>query len=783
MNLQRFGSVFIPRRKRRFLGLVRLGIILALVLTFLPFIQTTAHATPTDTLTVDASGNLGSPSYRASGFLHPFNPDATQPADSLVTLLKPQVMRYAAGTSAPQGPEACTWATTPAYGQRINNLGIAHQQVSIADQWGFPACYPDGKITLPGDNGDFSVWDNLCHDLVLWEQGQGLNPEYDIWNEPIDDWTWGGRSLEQWLQTWKHCYQAIRAVNPNAVIVGPSTTNVPSWYRQFVQFARDNNVVPNYFTWHQFGQSGDPYAATTYVQTILAEEGVSYQGLIVNETNRNPHDVNDNSVGGLAWMLARFERAGVAGVAHTCLASCNQGNLSGALINGQPTGGWWLYQRYAAITDHLLPVTAGTYLDGVAGADPSTQQMRVLVGTNDQTGSMQVNLTNLNSTPYVINNGQTYVTVEVIPKTNSLSAPIVVQSGYVNVSNNAVNITLNWNNANDAYNIILSPSAPPVSYGSYQASTGFSSRAGLNQWTYQYSTDGEQTFGNMSWDSGHNAWVGPSGYNDYCNIWSGSQHPGFSSCTSARVWMALSPGIVSLGSNGPITVATGCGHTNGVNIRVLKNQTQIWPASGWQNIPNGQSFTFPAGVTTSVNPGDLIRFIVAKEGSINYCDATGWDQTVSYMMTNNGFEAPGTTNYIYNPSGGTWTFNGSSGVSTNNRDFTSNNPNAPQGTQVAFLQGTGSMSQSIHLAAGNYTLSFQAAQRIGGSTTSGINSQDFRVLVDGQVVGTFQPSSSTYSSYSTNSFSVSAGTHTLVFEGLNSVGGDNTAFVDAITIT
>ena len=46
--------------------------------------------------------------------------------------------------------------------------------------------------------------------------------------------------------------------------------------------------------------------------------------------------------------------------------------------------------------------------------------------------------------------------------------------------------------------------------------------------------------------------------------------------------------------------------------------------------------------------------------------------------------------------------------------FTSGNPNAPDGTQVAFIKGNGSMSQSVDLVAGSYNLSFLAAQRANG---------------------------------------------------------------------
>ena len=150
------------------------------------------------------------------------------------------------------------------------------------------------------------------------------------------------------------------------------------------------------------------------------------------------------------------------------------------------------------------------------------------------------------------------------------------------------------------------------------------------------------------------------------------------------------------------------------------------------------------------------------------------------------FEAvsAGSSGYVYNPSGSAWTFspqgsNTGSGVTGNNSPFTSGDPNAPQGSQVAFLQSAGTISQAISFAtAGSYQISFDAIQR-GNNNHGGEN---FEVLVDGNVVGTFQPSGSSYQLETTTPFTVGAGSHTITFEGLDSAGGDNTVFLDAVSI-
>ena len=135
--------------------------------------------------------------------------------------------------------------------------------------------------------------------------------------------------------------------------------------------------------------------------------------------------------------------------------------------------------------------------------------------------------------------------------------------------------------------------------------------------------------------------------------------------------------------------------------------------------------------------------------------------------------------FQYRPSGSPWTFTGGAGISGNDSGFTAGNPPAPQGVQVAFIQGTGAMSQTVEgWAAGTYALTFYAAQR----GNSGTSMEDLQVLIDGVPVGTFNPSGTSYQSYSTVAFTVTAGAHTIVFQGLDTAGGDNTAFVDAVAV-
>ena len=148
-----------------------------------------------------------------------------------------------------------------------------------------------------------------------------------------------------------------------------------------------------------------------------------------------------------------------------------------------------------------------------------------------------------------------------------------------------------------------------------------------------------------------------------------------------------------------------------------------------------------------------------------------------------GFEAVNVGGgYQYNPTGSAWAFSGSpgngSGVAGNGSAFTSGNPAAPQGSQVAFLQGQASITQTVAgWAAGTYAISFEAARR---GNYGGV--EDFEVLVDGNVVGTFKPSTTSYQAYTTSTFTVSAGSHVIQLVGINTAGGDDTDFIDSVSI-
>ncbi len=148
-------------------------------------------------------------------------------------------------------------------------------------------------------------------------------------------------------------------------------------------------------------------------------------------------------------------------------------------------------------------------------------------------------------------------------------------------------------------------------------------------------------------------------------------------------------------------------------------------------------------------------------------------------QTNGSFEQPVTSSFIYRPTDptGAWTFANNSGVQHNGSPFGASN--APDGVQTAFIQsGTtppGTISQTLTMQAGSYTISFSVARRVQ-------QIQPIKVMLDGlQVGGTITPASQSFAQVSIP-ITVTAGQHTIAIAGTVS-SGDVTTFVDSVVVS
>lgn len=146
-------------------------------------------------------------------------------------------------------------------------------------------------------------------------------------------------------------------------------------------------------------------------------------------------------------------------------------------------------------------------------------------------------------------------------------------------------------------------------------------------------------------------------------------------------------------------------------------------------------------------------------------------------FANASFESPAIATYVWTPANASWTFTNYAGLQHNGSVYYASD--APDGVQTALLQGyastLGTMTQSVSFStAGSYAMRFQAARRYG-------TPQPIRASMDGATIGTYTPLSNSFELITTDSFTATAGNHSIQFAATDN-SGDKTTFLDQMTI-
>jgi alpha-L-rhamnosidase len=203
-------------------------------------------------------------------------------------------------------------------------------------------------------------------------------------------------------------------------------------------------------------------------------------------------------------------------------------------------------------------------------------------------------------------------------------------------------------------------------------------------------------------------------------------------------------------------------------------------------VSGGPYTVIASGVTgatyadTTVTNGVTYYYVVSAVNSgVEGSNSTQVSAVPSQNLLNPSFETPVVSTYTYNVVGASWNFSGSSpngsGILANGSAFS--NPKAPAGTQAAFVEEFGTMSQTLYgLTPGNpYTITYFAAQRPGSS-------ESWNVMMDNTIIQTNSPGSTSYTKYAAT-FTATATAQTLSFVGTDLAGGDNTVFIDNVSMS
>jgi hypothetical protein len=427
-----------------------------------------------ESISVDFSVAGGSPTYRASGWIYGMTEDASGPADNFYRDVKFRYMR--AGGAQLDSPGGWVsgkydrrWNATRAQLLRTRSLGGEFVLLSH-DLWGADG-YPISRF--PGDNGNWTDYDNFLTRLFADVRATGVPVQWDIWNEPNITLFWN-RPQSQYFELWRRTYQRIRAEFPTHLIVGPSFAGVPStggWWTQYLDFVRSTNTVPDIISWHSL--PGDPVSNVATANSTLDSRGIPHpRPYQINEYGAS----NEQNPGDGSWYIARLERAGADGLRANWASAGNLHNDLGNLLvrdssgRHQPKGEWWVYRFYGSQTGRIVNVTPSANYDAFATKAPG--EAKVLVGGGRTTGNIGVRLQRLDATEGLVVDNKVRVLAQRIPHNNGGAVPggpVTALDTVVTLSGNATTVNLPHSNVDEAFTITLLPPGNTPGGGSFQS--------------------------------------------------------------------------------------------------------------------------------------------------------------------------------------------------------------------------------------------------------------------------------------------------------------------------
>ncbi|MCC9709977.1 cellulosome protein [Streptomyces sp. MNU76] len=188
---------------------------------------------------------------------------------------------------------------------------------------------------------------------------------------------------DRFFRDWKTVHERIRAIDPDARIAGPNEAGYHTrLLRDFLAFAKRENVLPQVMTWHELGSGSLRDFQGHYDDYRALERAAGVAPLKINiDEYANRRDLS--VPGQLVQWVSMFERNKVyANQAYWDAA----GNMDGNVVRSNiPNGGWWFFRWYAGLTGNTVKVTpprANTIdtLQGLASLDTSRRQAQVLLG-------------------------------------------------------------------------------------------------------------------------------------------------------------------------------------------------------------------------------------------------------------------------------------------------------------------------------------------------------------------------------------------------------------------
>lgn len=396
-------------------------------------------------LTIDCNNKLREVTHCASGSLYGLIENKPADFDSLVAPLHPHVFNNPArGEKGNQQP----FGAAIKVAERLVKSPGASVSIRLSD-------------ILPGWPYRFPGLDNWLHEVKTFiddKKKSGLNNwyGYEIWNEP--DGTWKDPDGLNFNELWRQTYDIIRKNDPGAKIIGPCY----SWYqenklRDFLQFTKNNNCVPDIIGWHELSGIDGMSSHFRSYRELEKSLGIQELPISINEYCDATHEL-EGQPGSSARFIGKFERYKIDSAMITWWFVPFPGRLGSLLADDNQKGaGWYLYKWYGDMSGEMVyvnpPNDNSNQVDGAACVDSNQQYISFIVGgPND--GSIKADFTNIPS--FIGSNANVKIEkIDWLNKDTPSNGPNTISEQNMNVNNGQLSVTIPGTNNNSGYRIYI----------------------------------------------------------------------------------------------------------------------------------------------------------------------------------------------------------------------------------------------------------------------------------------------------------------------------------------
>lgn len=429
------------------------------------------------TITVDADKTIRPAEHVASGGLVALK-DGTTPSANLASALHPKVYtqvvdgahQISNGQSSPGGYFSDVAPTAHKAGAKI--------EIRLADYlsgWPYKFTNMDDWLKMVDKTMQTTKNSPYKNDIYGYEIFNEPNGSYESFDESNDHQpanSTGNKTPAKWgsfYTLWDKTVAHIKAVDPNAKVIGPSLYKWDStWMKNFLAHCKKTtvtvngkkvSVMPDYIAWHIGNDGKDVEASAKALAQIEQELGISTKIPI----NINEYGTRDELAvpGNMVHYMQSFEN--IPNLDSACMSYWfNYGRLNNLLTDQQkPNGGYWLYKWYGDMDGNMVKTstdqTPSSDLASVANANDSGKTNVIFGG---KSGDTTINVNGLSSAKYTTNTAK--ITVSKTPwygVDSAVSGPTVVEQGTVPVKDGKISVPVKNIETTSGYQLQVTPSS------------------------------------------------------------------------------------------------------------------------------------------------------------------------------------------------------------------------------------------------------------------------------------------------------------------------------------